>query len=168
MSSNLTLLSYPFILTVYLSHPFPHIPSIKLWKFVQCKLRICFQIMFFFFFWLHSLFIKLLSRLCFTNNFLFLEYEPDGEWLFLNSCRPTPFTVIKLHFTEECTEYSQIEDFSFSVEGSILLLWNVCSTREERQNMLYTYTSTERERGDGWVGGWLGDYFLLVEQGSSF
>lgn len=48
MSSNLTLLSSPFILTVYSSHPFPHIPSIKLWKFVQCKLRICFQIMVFF------------------------------------------------------------------------------------------------------------------------
>lgn len=41
----------------------------------------------------------------------------------------------------------------FTSQMRILLLWNVCSTGEERQNMLYTYTSTERERGDGRVGG---------------
>lgn len=45
----------------------------------------------------------------------------------------------------------------FTRQMRILLLWNVCSIGEERQNMLYTYTSTERERGEEEMGGWGGD-----------
>ena len=68
-----------------------------------------FQIMlgfFSLFFWLHSMFTRVLTRLCFTSNFLFLKYEPDWKWLLLSSCKPIQFTIIKLRITGVYRVYS--------------------------------------------------------------